>query len=284
MSSSTTYVCGDLSEFTIRKSLLDDVIESNPVGYNTEQKETTRSRMMLELIKQESIATEIEKPTSSRIETSLLYAYPDQKKLENQMSSEVVQQTKALIDTVPVLPQPTLEEAPVSLIKSSLSNDQVIDKVVSVIKSIAQEVLESPESCTSRNDISGKIVKVSKMIQVLGLQELEQIWTQTLEGISEENMKVTKSLLLDAVAMTGTNPATIFVMKKIDAAEICFIKATATIQSALKSIQTPTQELVNEIFKMVIEWKNDSNMSKKKLITPTLLQLSNLIYKANQTT
>ena len=135
MSSSTTYVCGDLSEFTIRKILLDDVIESNPVGYNTEQKETTRSRMMLELIKQESIATEIEKPTSGRIETSLLYAYPDQKKLENQMSSEVVQQTKALIDTVPVLPQPTLEEAPVSLIKSSLPNDQVIDKVVSVIKS-----------------------------------------------------------------------------------------------------------------------------------------------------
>ena len=229
MTSSTTYVCGDLSEFTIRKLVVDDQIVSNPVGYNTEQKEVTRTRIMLELIKQETIKTEIEQPSNATKETSLVYVYPEQRRLENQMSSEVVQQTQDLIDTVPVLPQPTLEDASKSLIQSSLPSDQVVLKVASIIKSISRAVFESPESCTSRNDISGKVVTVSKLIQELSLQELEQVWTQTLDGISEENKKAIKFLLLDAVSMSGTNPATIFVMKKIDAAEICFIKATATV-------------------------------------------------------
>ena len=280
MSSSTTYVCGELSEFNIRKIVVDDQVVSNPVGYNTEQKEETRTRIMLELIKQEAISAEIEKPSTARKEASLVYAYPEQRSLKNQMSSEVVQQTYELLETVPVLPQPTLEEAPKSLVPLSLPNDQVISKVVSIIKTIAQEVFEAPNMPESRHDISGKVAAASKAMQVLSLQELEQVWTQVLDGIAEQNKKATKFLLLDAAAMTGTNPATIFVIKKIDAAEICFIKATGTLQSAMKSIRTPTKELVNKILSMAKQWKNDNNMEKKKLITPTLLQLSNLIFYA----
>ena len=280
MSSSTTYVCGELSEFNIRKIVVDEQIVSNPVGYNTEQKEKTRTRIMLELIKKESTSTEIQKPTPSRRETSLVYAYPEQRSLEHQMSAEVVQKTQELLDTRPVLPQPRLEEAPKLLIPAVLPNDQVITKVATQIKTIAQEIFESPDSCTSKHDVSGKVVSAAKLMQVLSLQELEQVWTETLTNVDQQNKKVAKYLLLDAVAMSGTNPATMFVLKKIDAGEMCFIKATATIQSAMKSIRTPTKELVNEILKMVKQWKNDSNMEKKKLLTPTLLQLSNLIFHA----
>ena len=286
MSSSTSYVCGELSSFNIRKIVVDEQIVANPVGFNTEQKEKTRSRIMMELIKKQAITSQIQTPTSSRRETSLVYAYPEQKGLESQMDAQVVQKTHEILETRPVLPQPKLEEAPKTLIPAGIPSSQIISQVVAEMKTIAKTVFESPESCTTQLDIAGRLLSVSKLMQGLSLQEIEQVWTQTLAGCAEPNKKAAKYLIIDAAAMVGTNPATMFALKKIQAAEMDMIKATASIQSALKSIRTPTQELVREIIRFVKQIKNSNNMSnmmvnnEKNLLTPTLLQLSNLIYHA----
>merc|ERR1719334_925103 len=250
MSSSTIYVCGELSSFSIRKIVVDEQIVANPIGFNTEQTEKTRTRIVMELIKKIAISQKLPAPTASRKETTL------------------------------VLPQPKLEEAPKSLIPTGVPNSQIISQIVHEMMTIAKKVYESPESCTQELDISGRVQAISKLMQVLSLQEIEQVWTKTLAAVPEPNKKAAKYLIIDTAAMVGTNPATMFVFKKIDAAQMCFIKATATIQSAMKSIRTPTKELVAEILRMVKQWKNDSNQEKKKLLTPTVLQLSNLIYHA----
>merc|ERR1740124_594159 len=281
MISSTTYACGELSDFTIRKIVVDDYIVNNPVGYNTEQKQTTRTRIMMELLeKKPSVSSPMPVPSQTRRETSLVYTYPEQDALKHQMSSEVIQKTLEILGTVPVLPQPSLTGAPKSLLPVELPKHEIINKVVAQMKVIAREVYESPESCSSRLDIAGKLSTVSKYMQVLCLNDLEQVWTQTLAGIPEETKMATKQLLMDTFAMVGTNPATMLVLNKIDAAEISFIKATATIQSAMKSIQTPTKELLRKLVDMVKKWKDDNNEERKKLLTPTLLQLSNLFYQA----
>ena len=280
MSSSTTYVCGELSAFNIRKIVVDDQIVANPAGYNTEQKEKTRSRIMLELIRKQAITTPMPTPSASRKETTLVYTYPEQRELESQMSSEVVQKTQQILGTKPVLPQPKLEEAPKTLIPSGVQSSEIISQVVSQMKAIATKVFESPESCTAELDVSGKLLTVSKLMQGLSLREIEQVWTQTLAGVAQQNKQAAKHLIIDTAAMVGTNPATMFVLKKIDASEIGAIKATVNIQSAMKSIRTPTKEIVSEILRIVKQWKNGSNMDKKKLLTPALLQLSNLVFNA----
>merc|ERR1712061_642982 len=279
MSSSTTYVCGELSAFNIRKIVVDQIV-ANPAGYNTEQKEKTRSRIMLELIRKQAITTPMPTPSASRKETTLVYTYPEQRELESQMSSEVVQKTQQILGTKPVLPQPKLEEAPKTLIPSGVQSSEIISQVVSQMKAIATKVFESPESCTLQLDVSGKLLPVSKLMQGLSLREIEQVWTQTLAGVAQQNKQAAKHLIIDTAAMVGTNPATMFVLKKIDASEIGAIKATVNIQSAMKSIRTPTKELVSEILRIVKQWKNGSNMDKKKLLTPALLQLSNLVFNA----
>merc|ERR1719167_1491798 len=280
MSSSTIYVCGELSFFNIRKIVVDDQIVANPIGFNTEQTKKTRTRIVMELIKKMAISQKIPAPTASRKETTLVYTYPEQRELESQMSAEVVQNTQAILETRPGLPQPKLEEAPKSLIPTGVPNSQIISQIVHEMITIAKKVYESPESCTQELDISGRVQTISKLMQVLSLQEIEQVWTKTLAAVPEPNKKAAKYLIIDTAAMVGSNPATMFVFKKIDAAQMCFIKATATIQSAMKSIRTPTKELVTEILRMVKQWKNDSNQEKKKLLTPIVLQLSNLIYHA----
>merc|ERR1712060_402310 len=162
----------------------------------------------------------------------------------------------------------------ISLVSTGVPSSQIISQVVHEMTTIAKKVYESPESCTQELDISGRILTVSKLMQVLSLQEIEQVWTQTLAVIPQSNKKAAKYLIIDTATMVGTNPATMFVLKKIDAAQMDFIKATATVQSAMKSIRTPTKELVSEIIRIVKQWKNDGNQEKKKLLTPTILQLS----------
>ena len=281
MISSTTYACGELSDFTIRKIVVDDYIVNNPAGYNNEQKQTTRARIMMELLeKKQSVSSPMQVPAQTRREVSLVYAYPGQEALMQQISAEVVQQTLQILGTVPVVPQDNLTDAPKTFMPVELPRDEIVRKVVAQLKEVVRAIHETPESWSSRLDIPGQLSVASKYMQALCLSDLEQVWSQTLAGIPQENKTATKQLLMDTFAMVGTNPATVFVLQKIDAAEICFIKATATIQSAIKSIRTPTKELLRKLVDMVKQWKDDQNLEKKKLLTPTLLQLSNLFYQA----
>ena len=279
LSSSTTYVCGEISSFNIRKIVVDETIVANPVGFNTEQKEKTQVRIMLELIKKVAITSQLPTPTTSRKEKTLVYMYPEQRELESQISSDLIQKTQEILGTRPIFPQPTLSECPKQLVPIGIPCSQIIPQVVSEMKTIAKIVFESPESCTQEHDISGRLLTISKLMQEFSLQDFEKVWTQTLAAV-EPNKRTAKYLIIDTAAMVGTNPAVMFVLKKLDAGEMDFIKATASIQSALKSIQTPTKELVKEIIVMVKQWKNGSNTEKKNLLTPALLQLSNLIYHA----
>ena len=98
--SSTTYACGELSDFTIRKIVAEDYIISNPAGYNTEQKQTTRARIMMELLeKKQAVSSPMPVPSQTRSETSLVYAYQGQEAWQSQISAEVRQQTQQILGT-----------------------------------------------------------------------------------------------------------------------------------------------------------------------------------------
>ena len=281
MVSSTTYVCGHLSAFNIRKIVLDDSVVTNPIGYNTEQRLRTSTRIMMELLKKGSISSRIpDNLPQVRKETSLVYTYPEQAALKNQMSAEVIQKTQFIVGTVPVLPQPGLTESPTSLVPVRLPKQEIMRQAVEQIKRVATEVFESPESCSSKLDITGKLLTISKYMQVFSLSELEEVWTKALAGTTGTNRQTTKDLLVDTIAMVGTNPTTIFVLKRIELSEVSPIRATVVIQSALKSIKTPTKELLREFVNLIRQWKNINTLEKRQLLTSTLLQLSNVFYRA----
>merc|ERR1719412_1154652 len=80
--------------------------------------------------------------------------------------------------------------------------------------------------------------------------------------------------------MVGTNPATMFVVKKIEMREVSSMKASFAVQSAMKSIKTPTEELLREFIKLIKQWKNVNGEEKRQLLTSTILQTSNLFYRS----
>ena len=175
MSSSTTYVCGELSSFNIRKIVVDEQIVANPIGFNTEQTETTQVRIMMELMKKAAITSQIPSPTASRKESTLVYMYPEQRELESKMSADVVQKTKEILGTRPIYPQPNLEECPKQLVPTGITRNQIILQVVSEMKTMAKTVFESPESCTQEQDIAGRVLTISKLMQEFSLRDFEQV-------------------------------------------------------------------------------------------------------------
>lgn len=281
MSSSTTYICGHLSDFNVRKLVVDDAMVANPVGYNTEERLKTTTRVMLELLKKQEMSAKLEIPAQTRREGSLVYTYPEEESSRHQMSAEIVRLTQIILGTTPILPQPTLFEAPKVLIPIRLPKQEIKTQIISELKKIAREVFESPDSCASKIDVSGQVLTIAKYMSVLKLQDLEEVWSQVLGGCSQPERMPTEHLLLDAIAMVGSNPSTMFIIKKIEAGQILPIKASVVIQSALKSIRTPTRELLHEFVKLVQQLKIQATTEpKKQLLISTMFQLSNVFYHA----
>merc|ERR1712020_107304 len=281
MSSSTTYICGHLSDFNVRKLVVDDAIVANPVGYNTEESLKTITRVMMELLKKQEISAKLEIPAQTRREGSLVYTYPEEDSSRHHMSAEVVRLTQIILGTTPILPQPTLFEAPKVLIPIRLPKPEIKAQIIGELKKLAREVFESPESCASKIDVSGQVLTISKYMSVLNLQELEDVWSQVLSGCSQSDRMTTEHLLLDTIAMVGSNPSTMFIIKKIESGQIPSIKAAVVIQSALKAIRTPTRELLHEFVKLGRQLKIQATTEpKKQLLISTMFQLSNVFYHA----
>ena len=280
MTSTIATVCGELSTFNIRKIVVEDSVITNPIGANTKQTLRSTSRMNIELIKTQRVSSRIPMPAQTREETSLVYAYTEEAALRSQLSPEVVQKTQQVLRVDPVLPQPGLTEAPKSINIAPLTRTEIVAKTVEQIRIHAKEMAEAPESCTANHDISGKLLSLAKYMQVLGLNDVEQIWTKSIAGTAGAPLEITKNMLLDTIAMVGSNPTTMFVLKKIEAKEFHAAKSAMAIQSALRSIKTPTKELLQQFVKLVRQLKNANDDKQTQLLTATLLQLSNVFYKA----
>jgi len=278
------YVCGELSSFNIRKVATYDTIVKNPVGYNTEQALKVASRVMMELLEMKTISSNymLPNPATSRCVKSLVYDY--QRPPNQQLSNEVVERTKAIIGVAPILPQPTLTGPPVSLMPIELPKQEIMSQIVSVMSRISKQVTENPESIRSSQNITSKLRTVSKNLELLSLDEINQVWNKVTTSmpipIPRQSQKIVEGLMLDVISMAGTNPATMFVLEKvgIDTPRVNTIKLCEIMQSTIKSIKTPTTELIKEIINLINKLKTGRTDAEEQLLTSTILQLSNLLH------
>ena len=291
MVSSTAYICGELNNFNIRKIVADDIIVKNPFTTNTEQTQRTTTRIMIELIKKSMITDRISLPSQTSKEISIVYGFPEQHDLKPQISEDVIRQNVRILGAPPVLPQPTLLGAPHPLFPMNTPRPELIKSIIVQVKKIVIDAIKSPVGISlSNHNVTGKLLRVSKAMEWLSYNELNQVWKATIIEQEADSMKNAKELLLDTIAMVGTNPSTIFTLDKINAGEIAITKATATIQSAMINVKTPTRELLRKLIVYLRLWRNDGfvsgpcgicdDMETKLLLTPTLFQISNLFYRA----
>lgn len=287
--SSTNYVvCGSsINDFVIRKSVTLNTISSQ-IGWKTEERFQNTAQVVLELLKEETFTTPFNVQNTKEIK-SLIFEYPERsmtssKSLNSKLSESVKDQLEQESGIRPILPKPDLRSAPQMLVAVKLEKDEIYRQVMEQLQRVAQEIFESPESCTSKGDVAGHLSIVAKALRPLSLDELKQMEVKLEAQISsktQEHKRLIRNLFYDVVSMIGTNPAVMLVRERVkDTTRVESYQAVKMIQITMSSVRTPTQELLKELIELVKEDIKPLAHDRTQVYNIALVQMSNLLHKA----
>merc|ERR1712168_1743631 len=192
------------------------------------------------------------------------------------LSQEITEKTEEIMGLVPMLPQPTLTQAPHNVLLS-LPKEKIIPQILEQIEKMAREVYQSPESCSSKSDLAGKLSILAVHMRSLNLSELEQLEAKILAASRTTGMNTIEQIFYDTLSLVGTNPATMLIIKKVKEGSLPVTVLTKIVSHAIRNVRYPTQELMEELVKMI---KSTTVRSHKQLYTSAILQVSNLFYHA----
>merc|ERR1712168_498970 len=248
-----------------------------PAGYNTEERAVSPSQVNMVLLKVRSITARLTVPATTRIIKSIVYSFPMEVTGEEQLlSQEIVERTEELIGMRPLLPQPTLVHAPHNVLLS-LPKEKIIPQILEQVQKMAREVYQSPESCSSKSDLAGKLSLLSLHMRSLDLVELEQLESKIVTASRSTGLKSMEKIFYDILSLVGTNPSTMLVIKKVKEGSLPIPLRTKIVSYTIRNIRYPTQELMEELVKMI---QSANVRAQKQLYTSAMLQMSNLFYHA----
>ena len=232
------------------------------------------------LLQSKPISSRMNVPASTRVIKSLIFEFPrvegQSLSHEETLNQEVVEKTQEVLGMRPLLPLPHLTEAPVDVI-AKLNKQQVIPKIEEGIKKIAREVMESTFSCDAGCEMTSLLNTLANYMRTMSLSELEHLESKIMAESRSTGMKSMEKIFYDILSLVGTNPSTMLIVKKVKEGSLPVPVLMKMVSLALRNVRYPTQELMEELVKMV---QSSALKSNKMLYTSSLLQLSNLFYHA----
>merc|ERR1712235_211673 len=114
-------------------------------------------------------------------------------------------------------------------------------------------------------------------MRTMSLSELEHLESKVLSIARSTNMKSMEKIFYDILSLVGTNPSTMLIVKRVKEGSLPESRLTKIVSLAIRNIRYPTEELLEELVKMI---KSSSVKANKQLYTTSLLQLSSLFYHA----
>merc|ERR1719385_131139 len=279
VSTTHTFVCGELDHFVVRKIAHKRIAEQTITGYNTEEMAVSPSQVNMSLLKIKPITSRMALPADTKTVNSIVYGFPieaQQTAGEQGLNQKIIKKTEELMGLTPLLPQPTLTQAPHDVLLS-LPKEKIIPQILDRIQKMAREVYQSPESCASKGDLAGKLSVLSLHMRSLNLSELEQLESKIVTASRSTGMKSMEQIFYDTLSLVGTNPSTMLVVKKVKEGALPIPLLTKLVSYTIRNIRYPTQELIEELVKMI---QSANVRAQKQLNTSAMLQMSNLIYHA----
>lgn len=254
---------------------------TNPMGYHiTEEKTSLKARINLTLLKKKSGGfSPLPKPTNPKQKQSLAYEFAKGEPMSPEGSKNIAPGKSVKADGFePIMPMPDMHSAS-SLLPSPMPFDQLKEKVVREITKVSHQIFWSPDSCASKSDISGRVSTVAIYLRPLSLDQLKTINNELQrQASSSRNAETVQQLWLDLLAMTGSNPAVSLIKHKIQNREVQNnYQLSRVLQSTLRSVRTPTKELLKEMLELVKEIRSQKNVHAFNV---GIIQLANLVHEA----
>jgi len=193
------------------------------------------------------------------------------------------------------LPQPSLTKAyylPLLTFgvngPSVISQSEAQSKAVEAIREIASDLIEVPQDLAQK-ELPSQVEKVGRFLAMLDLDQLKQVHDKVAaeaqeqqkqpQSSSDKKKSAQRSIFWDATAMAGSNPSVMLIKQKVLSKQLQGEEAVQAVATIPKYAQTPTKELVEEMFDLVKKTETSSK-GMTQLESTTLLAFSNLIHHA----
>ena len=258
-STSTCFVCEEHNEFIVRRCQGKSVILQSQFEKKKTEKLQTTSIINVKLLQRKFNFSPINLPTNLKEKESLIFEY------ESDISGNKL--------TKNFLQMPNLKSAsnknPFGL---EISREQVVNQTVHLLRKI---VLEKDSEKVQATHFS----TVSKYLRMLSLEDLTKMILPLQDSLSEESVLEIKDLFYNVVSLTGTNPAAMLIKNNIEIGLLSGESATKPLFEMIRSVKTPTKELLSELIELVKTLKSLESESKD-LHNIGLVELSKLLMRA----
>lgn len=171
--------------------------------------------------------------------------------------------------------------------QSVMSQKEAERKAADAIREVASDLVEVPQDI-AKQELASKVEKISRFLGLLDLDQLKEVYQQVAaeaeqqqqpQSSSDKKKSAQRSLFIDACVMSGSNPAIMLLKQKIENKKITGEEAAQAVSEIPKYAQTPTQELVDEMFDLVKKTETSSK-GISQLESTTLLAFSTLVHHA----
>lgn len=161
-----------------------------------------------------------------------------------------------------------------------------VQKVKQQIRELVQRVEEQVESLEDleKEALPMTVLKISRALSTLDLEEIKSVYRELVQERSYEQRlgkaeKTKKDVLLDAIAMCGTNPCVIFLKELIEKREVRGEQASSLLMVLPITVKTPTRELLQELVSLIKSVKSHSEQNEQVWFT-SFLSTATLINRA----
>ena len=255
-------ICGTPDSYLIRKVVTENKIISSSVG-NIDTKENLEitSTSTLRLRSVSGISEEIPEPRSPKEYASVVYEYG-----KGHLSSESLKQGNNAF-----APKPDVESAPEHLIPRSIPKEQIKQKVVSAIKELVRDSQNIDRNL--EKNVAGVSTVISRSMHMLSYNDLKEIEQE----LKRHNDELIIPAFHDLLTVTATNPCIKLLKEKVEEGSISGEMGSIQISNAIRSIKTPTEEILEELVTLL---KSSEVQRCRSMLSAVSLGLTEVVHRA----
>lgn len=276
------YACGPRSNWILQTIVNEGEIVQRPVGVKSETI-TTGTRQVLKLRTIQPISSEVPKPPQPRTTESIMYEYINAGQVSRQQ-----------IGIIPKIPQSELKSgeiykylprhfnpAPSSTeSKQHLSATKIKAELKSYIISIIDDLSSVEE--LAQKEIPLRLTTFIRGMTLLKVEDIKSLYTDLKSTVyspahsNQEKISMFHNIFFDAVMVSGTTPAVLFLKDMIKSKEIPTYQATYLLMLLPHHIITPTKEVFTSLLEII---QSEIVISNTILYNTAILSMSNLVEK-----
>merc|ERR1719430_952461 len=269
-------VCGSLEEHIWRKATVESKkITSAHGDVESKEKIEVISKMTYIMKSIDQITSEI-RDVVDQISLPLHYQFP-----QGDFWTSKVSELGSISGNQPMpkSPMPEMNSSIKGLFPYYSDENNIREAFVDIFVKFFEVSKQSPESSHAVEDVSGKVLRMTKLAITFSVEDIKEVWIMIKQKINHNiaYQEDAEQVFLDILSIVATNPCVRYISNIVKAEGIVGEQAAWIVANMIKSVKTPTEELIEELTNLL---KHSVVQSSDSLKATVAMSLTELVHKA----